>query len=145
VRWSLACAFFASTTLALYTKNIVDFVVKFLPLTMSGLGVIILLGRFWKRANWQGALAALVTTPIVALAVMYIPSQAKFWGNATIPAVAAGLLAQVIVSLLTAPARLSFAEIAEAMDRERSAIESGPSPTAAEKISAAPTTDPRLV
>jgi SSS family solute:Na+ symporter len=145
VRWSLACAFLASTTLALYTRNIVDFVVKFLPLTMSGLGVIILLGRFWKRANWQGALAALIATPLVALAVMYIPAQAKFWGNATIPAVAAGLLAQIIVSLLTAPARISFAEVVEAMDRERSAIESGSSVAAAQKISATPTTDPRLV
>jgi SSS family solute:Na+ symporter len=139
------CAFFASTILALYTKNIVDFVRKFLPLTMSGLGVIILLGRFWKRANWQGALAALITTPLVALAVMYIPAQAKFWGDPTIPAVAAGLLAQIIVSLLTAPARLAFAEVAEAMDRERSAIESGSSAAAAQKISATPTTDPRLV
>ena len=46
--------------MALYTGNIVGFVVKFLPLTMSGLGVVILLGRFWPRANWRGALAALI-------------------------------------------------------------------------------------
>ncbi|HYV27478.1 MAG TPA: sodium:solute symporter family protein [Candidatus Eisenbacteria bacterium] len=145
VRWSLACAFLASTTLALYTRNIVDFVVKFLPLTMSGLGVIILLGRFWKRANWQGALAALVVTPLVALAVMYIPGQAKFWGNGTIPAIAAGFLSQVIVSLITAPGRVGFAEVAEAMDRERSAIESKTVGISAEKIAAVPTTDPKLV
>jgi len=145
VRWSLALGFFASTALALYTKNIVDFVVKFLPLTMSGLGVIILLGRFWKRANWQGALAALVTTPVVALIIMGIPAQAKFWRSLTIPVIVAGILAQVLVSLLTVPSHRSFAEIAEAMDRERSAIEAGPAGPANKQAAAAPTTDPKFV
>ena len=144
VRWSLGFGFLFSTVLALYTRNIVDFVVKFLPLTMSGLGVIILLGRFWRRANWQGALAALVATPIVALLVMSIPSQAKFWRNATIPAIAAGLLAQIIVSLLTPPARRTFAEIADAMDRERHALENAAVGASPEKIPNT-TTNPHFV
>jgi SSS family solute:Na+ symporter len=126
-RRALACAFVFSTVLALYTGSIVGFVVKFLPLTMSGLGVIILLGRFWKRATWQGALAALITTPAVSIVVMSIPAQAKLWGNPTIPAVLAGLTAQVVVSRFTAPAQRSFQEMAEAMKRERQAIE-GESP-----------------
>jgi SSS family solute:Na+ symporter len=123
VRRALACAFFASTLLALYTGNIVGFVVKFLPLTMSGLGVVILLGRFWPRATWQGAMAALVATPAVSLLVMIIPSQMKFWGNPTIPAALAGLLCQVVVSRLTPPKQRSFEEIALAMQGERQAIE----------------------
>ena len=69
-RYLLVFAFLFATALALYTGSIVGFVIKFLPLTMSGLGVIILLGRFWKRATWQGALAALVTTPVVSLVGM---------------------------------------------------------------------------
>ena len=116
-RWALLFAFFFSTILALYTGNIVDFVVKFLPLTMSGLAVIILLGRFWKRATWQGALAALITTPVVSLIVM------KFWGNPTLPATLAGLVVQVVVSLLTPPNRHGFAEVAEMMRRERQGVE----------------------
>ena len=52
-RWALVFAFLFSTTLALYMTSIVGFVVKFLPLTMSGLAVAILLGRFWKRSTWQ--------------------------------------------------------------------------------------------
>jgi SSS family solute:Na+ symporter len=121
-RLSLACAFFASTMLALYTSNIVGFVVKFLPLTMSGLGVVILVGRFWKRANWQGALAALVTTPLVSLCIMFIPSEGKFW-RTPIPAALAGLLAQIVVSVLAPPRIRSFEEIAEELARERRAIE----------------------
>jgi solute:Na+ symporter, SSS family len=127
VRWALAFAFFISTALAVYTSNIVEFVKTFLPLTMSGLGVVILLGRFWKRANWQGALAALVATPIVALAVKFTPSQLKFWHDPTIPATLVGLLAQIVVSLLTAPQKRSFEEVAQAMKQERQAIE-GASP-----------------
>ena len=127
VRRALACAFIVSTALALYTASIVGFVVKFLPLTMSGLAVIIVLGRFWKRATWQGAVGALIATPAVVLAVMFIPAQAKFWGNPTIPAVVVGIIAQVVVSLLTPPSARSFDEVALAMSRERQHIE-GASP-----------------
>jgi SSS family solute:Na+ symporter len=116
-RWALVFAFFFSTALALYTGSIVGFVVKFLPLTMSGLAVIILLGRFWKRATWQGALAALVATPAVSLAAMPLIA------NPTLPATLAGAIALVVVSLRTPPNRRSFAEIAEEMARQRQSIE----------------------
>lgn len=109
-------AFLLSTALALYTKSIVDFVKQFLPLTMSGLAVIVLLGRFWKRATWQGALAALITTPVVSLAVM------KYW-DPTLPATLAGALALAVVSPVTPPKRRSFEEVAEAMTLERQSIE----------------------
>jgi SSS family solute:Na+ symporter len=117
VRRALAFAFVFSTALALYTRNIVEFVKSFLPLTMSGLAVIILLGRFWRRATWQGALAALITTPIVSLIVM------KFWSNQIVPATIAGAVALLVVSLLTTREARAFGEIAESMARERSAIE----------------------
>jgi SSS family solute:Na+ symporter len=123
VRWALIVAFIGSTTMALYTGNIVEFVKNFLPLTMSGLAVIILLGRFWKRATWQGALAALVATPVASLAIIFTPSLAKFWGNPTIPATLVGLAAQVVVSLLTPPRKHSFEDIAQKMKLERQAIE----------------------
>ena len=117
VRRALVCVFIFSTALALYTGSIVAFVVKFLPLTMSGLGVIILLGRFWKRATWQGAVAALFTTPAVSLVAM------KFLDNPTLPALLAGALALVVVSWLTPPRARSFEQVAEALSHEREAIE----------------------
>jgi solute:Na+ symporter, SSS family len=128
VRRVLAGAFVISTALALYTGSIIGFVVKFLPLTMSGLAVIILLGRFWKPATWQGALAALVITPAVSLAVMFIPSQAALWGNPIIPATLAGLLVHVAVSRLGPPKRRGFEEVAETLERERRAVEGEPEP-----------------
>jgi SSS family solute:Na+ symporter len=123
VRWALAVGFFGSTVVALRAGNIVDFVVKFLPLTMSGLAVCALLGRFWKRATPRGALAALITTPVVATIIMLIPSQIKFWGNPTIPASLAGLVAHVLVSCVTPRPRHSVEEVAEMLTVERQAIE----------------------
>jgi SSS family solute:Na+ symporter len=131
VRWALGWAFLCSTVLALYTGSIVGFVVKFLPLTMSGLGVIIVMGRFWRRSTWQGALAALIATPVMSVALMFIPN-AVFHDNPTIPAALVGLIAHVVVSLMTPPSQHTFEEAAEAMSREREAIEGVPAESAAE-------------
>ena len=120
-RWALGFGFLASTALALYTTSIVGFVQRFLPLTMSGLGVIILLGRFWKRSTWQGALAALVVTPLVSLALMRL--TVVFRENPTIPAALAGLVAHVVTSLLTPRRQRTFEEIAAILAAERQSIE----------------------
>lgn len=123
VRRALSCGFVLCTLLALYSSNIVDFVVKFLPLTMSGLAVIIILGRFWSRATWQGAISALVVTPVVAIAIMLIPSQETFWGNPTVPATLAGLIVHLLVSLFSPPSQYNFEEVADSMTQERENLE----------------------
>lgn len=120
-RWTLGFVFLFSTALALFTGSIVGFVIKFMPLTMSGLALILLFGRFWRRSTWQGALAALITTPVASLIAM------KFMDNSMLPAAVAGTAALVIVSLMTPPRRRSFEEVAEALSRERENIEGGPS------------------
>jgi solute:Na+ symporter, SSS family len=127
-RWALACVFLVSTLLALYTGSIVGFVIKFLPLTMSGLAIILLLGRFWKRATWQGALAALITTPVVSLTAILItpalpPAAKTFLDNPTLPAALTGAIAMVVVSLRTQGPRTSFEDVAEALRLERQQIE----------------------
>jgi SSS family solute:Na+ symporter len=119
VRLALICTFVLSTGVALVAGTIVDFVLQFLPLTMSGLGVIILMGNFWKRATWQGALAALIITPGVYLAVKYLPGQEEFWNSPIIPATLAGGVAQVIVSLLTPRNTRPFDDVAEALNKKR--------------------------
>ncbi|MSU49513.1 MAG: sodium:solute symporter family protein [Opitutus sp.] len=123
VRVALIGVFIFATAFGLFTGSIVSFVARFVPVTMSGLAVIIMLGRFWKRATWQGAFAALITSPVVSLAVMFVPSLTAIWGEPGIPAAIAGLLAHVVVSLVTPPPRHSFDEIVQAMRRERQSIE----------------------
>lgn len=123
VRRALSATFVIATFIGFYTGDIVNFVAKFLPVTMSGLAVIILAGRFWKRATWQGALAALIVTPTISLVIMFIPTEGSFWNTPVIPASIAGLIAHFVVSLATPRSAHSFEKIAQEMHREREAIE----------------------
>ncbi|HET6385762.1 MAG TPA: sodium:solute symporter family protein [Armatimonadota bacterium] len=116
-RWALVLVFAVSTVLALFTGSIVGFVIQFLPLTQSGMALILLVGRFWRRATWQGAVAALIVTPIASVAAM------RFLQNPALPAALAGIAALIVVSLSTPRSRRSFEEVAEALSRERQAIE----------------------
>jgi solute:Na+ symporter, SSS family len=117
----LVCAFIGCTAVALHAGTIVDFVTTFLRITMSGLAIIILMGRFWRRATWQGAMAALILTPILSLvAMLYFPKA--FWNNAVILAIP-GFVAHFIVSLLTPKPTRSFEEVAASLSHERENIE----------------------
>jgi len=120
-RRALSVVFLTATCMALYTQNIVAFVTKFLPLTMSGLAIIILVGRFWRRATWQGALAALIATPAVSVGCSFYFS--KSLPNPSIPATLGGVLALVLVSLVTPPTATSFEQVAETLARQRQEIE----------------------
>jgi solute:Na+ symporter, SSS family len=117
----LICAFILCTTVALYAGTIVSFVTTFLPVTMSGLAIIILVGRFWRRATWQGAMTALILTPIIFLAAKCFFPKA-FWNNAVILSIP-GFIAHFIVSLLTPKPTRSFEEVAASLTRERENIE----------------------
>lgn len=123
VRRALASAFVLATFMGFFTQDIVNFVARFIPMTMSGLAVIILVGRFWKRATWQGALAALIVTPVVSLALIVISTGVPFLSNPAVPATLAGLAAHFIVSLSTPRNDRPFTEIAEEMRLTRESIE----------------------
>jgi len=122
VRAALVCAFALSTLVALHAGTIVGFVVKFLPVTMSGLAIIVLIGRFWRRGTWQGALAALVVTPSLSLVLLSVSAKAAYLSNAVIPSLA-GVIAHILVSLLTPRTTPNFDEVVETMNRQRQAVE----------------------
>jgi SSS family solute:Na+ symporter len=123
VRRTLVIAYVVCTAVALHAGTIVGFVVEFLSITMSGLAIIILMGHFWKRATWQGALAALAVTPAVAIILLFVPGLAGARSNPTIPAAVAGTVAFIAVSFFTPPGERSFAATAETLKQERQAIE----------------------
>ncbi len=60
-----------------------------------------MLGRFWTRFNWQGAVAALAGGAGASVAVLVDSDWLAFWGNPCIPAVLTSLVASVVVTLLT--------------------------------------------
>ena len=126
VRLALAGALLVAGLLAYHARTIVQFVIEFLPVTMSGLAIIILVGRFSRRGTWQGAVAALITTPIASLALMQLPASDPMWRNPIVPAIV-GALAHLAVSAVTPPSRHSFEEIANELARDRQNIETSPS------------------
>ncbi len=108
---------------ALTSNDIIGYITKMISTVMSGMFVCGMLGRFWRRYNWQGALATLAGASAASVAVMMSPSLTTFWGNPVIPSCLVALGAGVVVSLLT-PANQVSAEMARAiLDDERALME----------------------
>lgn len=85
--------------MAMLSDDLIGYISKMISTVMAGLFACGLLGRFWSRFNWRGALASLLAGSITSLAVMATFND--FWGNPIIPSVSAALLAGVLVSVLS--------------------------------------------
>ncbi len=104
---------------ALTSNDIISYITKMISMIMSGMFICTMLGRFWTRFNWQGAVAALAGGAGASVAVLVDSDWLAFWGNPCIPAVLTSLVASVVVTLLTP------AQALEMITRER---ESRPTP-----------------
>ncbi|GAM60825.1 sodium-solute symporter [Vibrio ishigakensis] len=108
---------------ALTSNDIIGYITKMISTVMSGMFVCGMLGRFWKRYNWQGAIATLVGASVASFTVMLNADFTAFWGNPVIPSCLFALTAGVVVSLVT-PANQVTPEQAKAiLDEERAAME----------------------
>ncbi|KHT60199.1 sodium:proline symporter [Photobacterium gaetbulicola] len=108
---------------ALTSNDIISYITKMISTVMSGMFVCGMLGRFWVRYNWQGALATLAGASAASFSVMFNADWTAFWGNPVIPSVTTALVAGVVVSLVT-PANTVTKEEAQAiLDAERAAME----------------------
>ncbi|MDP5148915.1 sodium:solute symporter family protein [Rheinheimera baltica] len=94
-------------SLALLSDDLIRYITGMIATLMSGLFVCALLGRFWLRFTWQGALAALLGAMVTSLVVLNHPDWLAYWGNPCLPAVMVALLAAVSISLLTPPCAIS--------------------------------------
>ena len=55
---------------------------------MSGICVTAILGRFWKRATWQGAIAAFISGSVISFVIFASTSLSEYFGNPIIPSLA---------------------------------------------------------
>jgi len=122
-RLTVAVMTIAATLLVLMFKSIVSFIVTFVSVLMSGLVTVILLGRLWKRATWQGAVTAIVSGAVVSLLVEQMPGWKDFWQEPIIPATLSAVIVHVIVSLLTYKGKPAFETVAKRMAEEREELE----------------------
>jgi SSS family solute:Na+ symporter len=86
---------------ALLSNNIITYITKMISLALCGLFVMGLLGRFWRKLTWQGSIAILLSSTLCAALIGFNPVWLAYFGNPSLPAVIAGAVFGVGVSLLT--------------------------------------------
>src|SRR5579863_60913 len=114
---------------ALLSNDVIGYITKMISMVMSGLFVCGVLGRFWPRFTWQGAVAALVGAFGASLAVLLNDEWLAALGNPALPAVGASLASGVLGSLASPPSRTTRAEALAILTAEREQIE-GKAPAA---------------
>ncbi|MGR5079487.1 sodium:solute symporter family protein [Photobacterium swingsii] len=127
-RFALVIVIGCALLFALTSNDIISYITKMISTVMSGMFVCGMLGRFWNRYNWQGALATLAGASIASFAVMFNANWSAFWGNPCIPSVLTALVAGVAVSLVTPANTVTKEEAKAILDAERNAMEQSETP-----------------
>lgn len=123
-RFALIAVIGIALLFALTSNDIISYITKMIATVMSGMCVVGLLGKFWKRYNWQGALATLLCASVGSISVMLHADWNTYWGNPSIPSVIAALIGGVIVTLLTPANTVSDEEALAIINEQRRAMES---------------------
>ncbi|PSW17606.1 sodium:solute symporter family protein [Photobacterium sanctipauli] len=122
-RYALVICIGLALLFALTSNDIIGYITKMISTVMSGMFVCGMLGRFWGRYNWQGALATLAGASAASFSVMLNADWSAFWGNPVIPSVLTALTAGVVVSLITPANKVTKEEAKAILDAERAAME----------------------
>lgn len=98
---TLAIAFL----ITLFVNDVITYIQKVVGSLLPGVAVCMFMGRFWKRATWQGGLACIFSGTAFGLLYLLIPSVSGWvdanLGGAAVPATIITLVFGVIVSLVT--------------------------------------------
>ncbi|MDT8894629.1 hypothetical protein RSO41_08155 [Halomonas sp. I1] len=125
-RLALVVTIGLALTFALASDNVIDYITTMISTVLAGMFVCGLLGRFWPRYNWQGAVASLVTASATSLAITANAGWNDFWGNPSIPSVLLAIGGGVLVSLLTRAPRTTSEQALAILDQERRRMEEAP-------------------
>lgn len=96
---TLAIAFF----ITIFVNDVISYISTVVGALLPGVAVAMLLGRFWKRVNWQGGLACIGSGTLLGVVILLVPAV-KDWinanmGGAAVPATIVSLVFGVVVSL----------------------------------------------
>ncbi|MBB1086998.1 sodium:solute symporter family protein [Lysobacter sp. SG-8] len=109
--------------LALLSDDIIGYITAMIATLMSGLFACGLLGRFWPRFTWQGALAALLGGAAASLLVILTPGAMATWGNPILPSLAGAFGLGLAGSLLSPPNPVSHESALARINAERARME----------------------
>ena len=122
-RWAIFLSIFLAFSFGIFSDDILGYISKMISTLMSGLFVTALLGRFWKRATWQGAIAALICGSLTSFIILSITSLSEYFGNPIVPSLAGATVAHVIVSFMTPMNKVSDELALEIINNERKAMD----------------------
>lgn len=122
-RWAIFISIMLAFSFGLSAEDILDYIAIMISTLMSGICVTAFLGRFWKRATWQGALAALISGSIISFIILAIAPLSESLGNPILPALAGAAFAHIMVSLATPKNEVSPADALEIINSERKAMD----------------------
>ena len=98
---TLAIAFL----ITLFVNDVITYIQKVVGSLLPGVAVCMFMGRFWKRATWQGGLACIFSGTVFGILYLLLPSVSGWvdanLGGAAVPATIITLIFGVIVSLVT--------------------------------------------
>lgn len=118
-RWAIFLSIILAFLFGIFAEDILGYISKMISTLMSGIFITAILGRFWKRATWQGAIACLISGSVISFIVLSITSLSKYFGNPIIPSLIGALLAHVIVSFMTPRNEVSDEQALEIINNER--------------------------
>ena len=122
-RWAIFLGIILAFSFGIVAEDVLDYITKMISTLMSGICVTAILGRFWKRATWQGAVAALLSGSVISFAVMMNSSFSDFWGNPILPSLAGATFIHVCVSLLTPKNTITPESALDIINKERKAMD----------------------
>lgn len=98
---TLAIAFL----ITIFVNDVITYIQKVVGSLLPGVAVCMFMGRFWKRATWQGGLACIFSGTVFGILYLLLPSVSGWvdanLGGAAVPATIITLIFGVIVSLVT--------------------------------------------
>ncbi|MGL4677712.1 MAG: sodium:solute symporter family protein [Brevinema sp.] len=110
---------FLAYIFVLFATDLLGYIQSMVSTLLTGIVIVGLLGRYWKRATWQGAIASLVISLSVSLMVNNHKDLLTFFGNSVIPALISALIAHVLVSLCSPRPIKTHQEIELELAKER--------------------------
>jgi SSS family solute:Na+ symporter len=122
-RFGLVATIGIALVFALVSNDIISYITKMIAILMSGLCICGLLGRFWPRYNWQGAIATLIAGMLTAAFISLIPLWNSYWGNPVLPALCSATFFGVLITLLTKKSAVSNEQALAILASEREMME----------------------
>lgn len=104
-RFGMLFSVVLSYGLALYATDIIGYITNVAGSLLPGIGITMILGRFWKRVTWQGGMAATISGILFGMIYLLVPQFHGFimgiFAGPAIPVTILSFLVGVIVSLAT--------------------------------------------